>query len=222
MNRLLDRIAIIMGAGEGIGKGVARRFASEGATVVVAEINAETGQQTAGDISRDFGTKASFVPTDVSNKDSVLAMVDTAVTAFGRVDILVNNAWGGGSYSRLEHKTNTNMEQALRIALFGAFWAMQAVSPHMRRSGGGRIINMCSLNGVNAHMYTAEYNTAKEALRALTRTAACEWARHNILASIICPAPATPTYETFRRSSPENAAFLSQTESDGEDGRRGA
>jgi NAD(P)-dependent dehydrogenase (short-subunit alcohol dehydrogenase family) len=176
--------------------------------VVVADIDAETGQQTVAEILRDFGTRATFVPTDVSSKDSVQALVDTAIAAIGPADVLVNNAWGGGSYSRLESKTDTDMEQALRVALFGAFWTMQAVFPHMRRSGGGRIINMCSLNGVNAHMYTAEYNTAKEALRALTRTAAREWARHNILANVICPAAATPAYERFRRYSSANAAWL--------------
>jgi NAD(P)-dependent dehydrogenase (short-subunit alcohol dehydrogenase family) len=94
------------------------------------------------------------------------------------------------------------------VALFAAFWAMQTAYPHMRRQGGGRIINICSLNGVNAHMYTAEYNTAKEALRALTRTAAREWARHNIVANVICPAAATAAYEAFRAADPVNAAAL--------------
>jgi NAD(P)-dependent dehydrogenase (short-subunit alcohol dehydrogenase family) len=208
MNRLLDKVAIVTGAGQGIGRGIARRFASEGAAVVIAEINAETGQRTAKEIKSDFGTKALFVRTDVSKKEDVMAMVDAAVKTFGRVDILVNNAWSQTDYSRLEHKTDTDMEGALRVALFAAFWAMQAVFPHMRRNGGGRIISICSLNGVNAHMYTAAYNVTKEALRTLTRTAAREWARHNILANVICPAAVTPAYEVFRSSSPENAAAI--------------
>jgi NAD(P)-dependent dehydrogenase (short-subunit alcohol dehydrogenase family) len=78
----------------------------------------------------------------------------------------------------------------------------------MVKQGGGRIINLCSLNGVNAHMLTAEYNAGKEALRALTRTAAREWARHGILANVICPAAATASYEAFRQAAPENAAEL--------------
>jgi len=152
MNRLLDRVAIITGAGGGIGRGIARRFASEGASVVIADINAEMGQQTAAEISRDFGTKAVAVTTDVSNKESILAMVDATVKSFGRVDILVNNAWAPGRPSRLESKPEKHMDRAVRIGLYGPFWAMQAVFPHMRRQGGGRIISMCSLNGVNAHM----------------------------------------------------------------------
>jgi NAD(P)-dependent dehydrogenase (short-subunit alcohol dehydrogenase family) len=176
--------------------------------VVIAEINTETGQRTATEIVSDFGVRAQFVGTDVSSKESVLAMVDSTVASFGRVDILVNNAYAGGRNSRLEHKTDKGMERSLRIGFYGAFWAMQAVFPHMRKNGGGRIISICSLNGVNAHMYTAEYNATKEALRALTRTAAREWAQHNILANIICPAAESAAYEVFRRSSPENAALV--------------
>jgi NAD(P)-dependent dehydrogenase (short-subunit alcohol dehydrogenase family) len=208
MGRLAGKAAIITGAGQGIGRGIARRFAAEGAAVVIAERDAQLGQAVADELTRERGAHATFVATDVRDKAQVTAMVDAAIAAFGRVDVLVNNAWGGGSFSRLEHKTDADLRQGIDVALFGAFWAMQGVFPHMRRQGGGRIIALCSLNGVNAHMYTAEYNSAKEALRALTRSAAREWARHNILANIICPAASTPAYEAFRRADPENAAAL--------------
>jgi NAD(P)-dependent dehydrogenase (short-subunit alcohol dehydrogenase family) len=85
---------------------------------------------------------------------------------------------------------------------------MQAVFPHMVAQGGGRIINFVSLNGINAHMYSADYNAAKEAIRALTRTAAREWARHNVLVNAIAPAAATPAYEAFAEAAPENAAEM--------------
>ena len=208
MNRLLGKVAIVTGAGQGIGRGIARRFASEGAIVAVAELNTGTGQQTVKDIQTDFGVEALFVRTDVSNKDSVLAMVEHTVKTFGRVDILVNNAWSGSRTKHLEDKNDAEMEGAVRVGFLSAFWAMQAVFPYMRGNGGGRIISLCSLNGVNAHMYTADYNAAKEALRALTRTAAREWAQHNILANIICPAAETPSYEAFRRASPDNAVAM--------------
>jgi len=208
MGRLEGRVAIVTGAGQGIGRGIARRLAAEGAAVVIAERDAASGRAAADEIGRDFGARAEFVATDVTDKAQVVAMVDAAVAACGRVDVLVNNAWGGGSFCRLEHKTDADLQHGLQVALFGAFWAMQAVFPHMRRQGGGRIITLCSLNGVNAHMYTAEYNSAKEALRALTRTAAREWARHNILANVICPAAVTAPYEAFRAFDPANAAAL--------------
>ena len=208
MGRLDDRVAIVTGAGQGIGRGIARRFAAEGAALVIAERDEASGRAVAAELARDFGARAEFIPTDVTDKAHVVATVDAAIARCGRIDVLVNNAWAGGSFCRLEHKTDADMRHGLQVALFGAFWAMQAVFPHMRRQGGGRIITLCSLNGVNAHMYTAEYNSAKEALRALTRTAAREWARHNILANVICPAAVTAPYEAFRAFDPENAAAL--------------
>jgi NAD(P)-dependent dehydrogenase (short-subunit alcohol dehydrogenase family) len=148
------------------------------------------------------------VRTDVGVRDQVVAAVERTVTEFGSVDILVNNAWGGGTTTRLEYKTDSALEHGWRVGLMSSFWAMQTAFPHMKAAGWGRIVSVCSLNGVNAHMFTVEYNTAKEALRALTRTAAREWARHGICANIICPAAATVSYEAFRRASPENAAKL--------------
>ena len=208
MGRLQDRVAIVTGAGQGIGRGIARRFAAEGASVVVAERDVAGGAAVVDELTRELGARAELVATDVTDKAQVAAMVERTVAAFGRVDVLVNNAWGGGSFCRLEHKSDADLRTALDVAVFAAFWAMQAVFPHMRRQGGGRIITLCSLNGVNAHMFTAEYNAAKEALRTLTRTAAREWGRHNILANVICPAAVTAPYELFRQFDPANAAAL--------------
>lgn len=208
MDRLRDKVAIITGAGQGIGRGIARRFAAEGAHIVVAEMNPETGERTAKELRTDFGVKSLFTRTDIGDKESVWAMVDATIQTFGRVDILVNNAFSGAMPARLENMTDEAMTNGARVGLLGVFWPLKAVFPHMRKNGGGRIITICSLNGVNAHVYTAHYNSAREGARALTRTAAREWARHNILANIICPAAATPAYEAFRAASPENAAAL--------------
>jgi NAD(P)-dependent dehydrogenase (short-subunit alcohol dehydrogenase family) len=208
VGRLAGRVVIVTGAGRGIGRGIARRFAAEGARVVVGEIDEASGRAVALSIGSELGAEARFVRTDVGVKADVLALVARAVEDFGSADVLVNNAWGGGTVERLEHKSDETLESGLRLGLMSAFWAMQAVFPHMRRGGWGRIVNLCSLNGVNAHMFTAEYNVAKEGLRALTRTAAREWARHGICANVICPAAVSVQYEAFRRASPENAARL--------------
>ena len=92
----------------------------------------------------------------------------------------------------------------------GPWWAMQAAFAGMKAQGWGRVINVCSLNGVNAHPYTAEYNSAKEALRGLSRTAAREWAQYGICVNILCPAARTPAFEMFEKYSPENAALMLQ------------
>ncbi len=208
MNRLQDKVAIITGSGEGIGLGVARRFAAEGARIVIAELNESTGKSAANDIELDFGRSVLFVKTDVSQKDNIMSMVDATVEHFGRIDILVNNAWGGGQLSRLEYKDTELMDRALGVGFYGVFWAMQAVFPYMKASGWGRVITMCSLNGVNAHMYSAEYNSTKEAARTLTRTAAREWARHNITANVICPGAATAAFQAVQAANPEMVAEI--------------
>jgi len=210
VKRLEGRVAIVTGAGRGIGRGVARRLAGEGAAVVVAELDPESGAVCARELRDEFGAKVLYLRTDVGRKEDVLAMVERAVAVLGGADVLVNNAWGGGTTERLEKKSDALMEHGFRVGLMSAFWAMQAAFPHMRAKGWGRIVSVCSLNGVNAHMYTAEYNAAKEALRALTRTAAREWARHGICANVICPAAVSVQYEAFRKANPELAARLTE------------
>jgi NAD(P)-dependent dehydrogenase (short-subunit alcohol dehydrogenase family) len=207
MGRLDGRVALVTGAGFGIGRGIARRFAREGAAVVVAEIDRVSGERTAAEMD-PLGGRGLFVEADVADAGACRRAVDETIARFGRVDTLVNNAWGGGTVKRLEHKTDEDMQHGLRLGFLAHFWLMQAVFPHMKRQRGGAIVNLCSLNGVNAHMYTAEYNAAKEASRALARTAAREWARHGIRVNVICPAAATEAYEAFASMAPENAAAL--------------
>jgi NAD(P)-dependent dehydrogenase (short-subunit alcohol dehydrogenase family) len=208
VGRLDGKVAIVTGAGQGIGRGVARMYAREGAAVSVAEINRETGTQVAKEIEQELGGTARFLPTDVLDEAQVRATVRDTVEAFGRVDILVNNAYVAGPMDRTERKNPDDLLLSYRGGPLHTFWAMQAVFPHMRDQGGGRIINFVSLNGINAHMYSVDYNAAKEAIRAITRTAAREWARHNILVNAIAPAAASPAYVAFAEAAPENAAEL--------------
>jgi len=120
---LKGRVAIVTGAGDGIGAAVARRFAAEGARVLVAEVNEETGRAAADEIG------GLFLRTDVGEKAQVLAMVDTAVREWGGVDILVDNAWAAGNVGRVENKTDEMLARGLGIGFYGPFWAMQAAFP---------------------------------------------------------------------------------------------
>ncbi|MFL6239441.1 MAG: SDR family NAD(P)-dependent oxidoreductase [Actinomycetes bacterium] len=199
MGQLDGRVAVVTGAGEGIGRGIARRFVDEGARVVVAEIN----DGLCAALSDELGDNAYFVQTDVSNKTDVQRAVEAADQHFGSIDILVNNAWGGGEIGRLENKSDELIAHGLAVGLYGPLWAMQAAYSHMKANGYGRIINMCSLNGVNAHMGTTEYNVAKEGLRALSRTAAREWAASGVTVNVICPAARSAAFERVIQQHPE-------------------
>jgi NAD(P)-dependent dehydrogenase (short-subunit alcohol dehydrogenase family) len=193
--QLQGRVALVTGGGEGIGRGIVRRFVDEGAQVMLADINAELGAQTAAELG------ASFVECDVST--GAAAAVEATVSAFGTIDILVNNAWGGGELSRVENKTREGFERGFGVGFFGPYDAMKAAFPVMKAKGYGRIISMCSLNGVNAHIGSVEYNAAKEALRTLTRTAAREWAATGIVANVICPAAVSAALERVLETNPE-------------------
>jgi NAD(P)-dependent dehydrogenase (short-subunit alcohol dehydrogenase family) len=209
VDRLRDRVAIVTGAGRGIGQGIARRFASEGARIVVAERDRSHGEATVDQLLAT-GAEALFVPTDVSKRDHIEAMVAATVKRFGVVDILVNNAQSFTAPAPLEEMTDEMMATSLDGGLWATFWAMRAVFPIMRDHGGGRIINFASLNGVRGAALTGNYNAAKEGIRALTRTAAREWARYDILVNVICPAAASAAWLDYRRRSPDNAAAAEQ------------
>ena len=197
--QLEDRVAVITGAGEGIGRGIASAFVKEGAKVVIAEINAELGNAAVSEL----GDNAIFVETDVSVKEDNERMIAAAVDQWGTLDILVNNAWSGGVISRVESKSPELMEHGLNVGFLGPLWAMVAAHPIMKEQSYGRIVNLCSLNGVNAHMGTVEYNSAKEALRSATRTAAREWAPLGITANIICPAAKSASFFRVMSQFPE-------------------
>lgn len=206
MGRLQDRVAVITGAGDGIGHGIARRFAAEGAKVLVAELHAEAGERVAAELRDEFGVDAIAQCTDVSDKDQVLAMIAAAQQRWGTVDVLVNNAWGGGGLGRVEYKQDIAFERGFGVGFYGPFWAMQATFPLMKAQGRGNVVNLCSLNGVNAHMGTAEYNSAKEALRSLSRTAAREWASYGIVVNVICPAAKSAAFRAVMQRNPELVA----------------
>ncbi|MGN0102367.1 MAG: SDR family NAD(P)-dependent oxidoreductase [Dietzia sp.] len=208
MGTLDGRVAVVTGAGMGIGRGIAGALAREGASVMVAEIDEAAGTGTARWLREQWGVEAEFVPTDVMVKDQVVGMIDSTVQRFGRLDILVNNAWRGSGFARLENMADEKLRSGFDMAVMAAFWAMQAALPELEKHGTGRVINLCSLNGVNAHMYSVQYNAAKEALRTLTRTAAREWAPRQVCCNVICPGAQSEAYRRVAEANPEMAAGI--------------
>ncbi|AQZ96496.1 SDR family NAD(P)-dependent oxidoreductase [Halopseudomonas phragmitis] len=208
MLRLDNKAALITGAAMGIGRGIAEAMLNAGARVMLIDINTTALDACVRELSERHHDRVSSMTVDVTKKAQVQQMISATCTKFGRLDILVNNAWKGAGLARIERQSDEQLRGAFDMAVMAAFWAMQAALPEFRRLGAGRVINLCSLNGVNAHMYSADYNAAKEALRSLTRTAAREWASDQICCNIICPGAASEAYQRFAAANPANAAAM--------------
>ena len=186
MKRLMHKVAIVTGSSSGIGKAIALRFGEEGAKVVVAARRLALCEETVHQI-REQGGEALAVRTDVTDERQVEALIQQTVTAYGRVDILVNNAgiFGG---RRIAETTTAAFDEVLNVNLRGTFFCCRAGFRQMTAQGGGLILNMSSVAGVQAWAGTGAYSASKHAIMALTRSLAEEGKAHRIKVSAICPA----------------------------------
>lgn len=207
MKLLENKVALITGAGGGIGEGVARHFIKHGASVIVAELNEDLGSTVTNDL-RAQGGNAFFVKTDVSSKEDINAAIQTAVDKFGGLDTLVNNAFAPTPNVLIEDKTDEMLRQTLDTTVWAAWWAMRAALPHMRARGGGSIVNFYSIDTEIGAWMHSDYNTAKSAILGLTRSAAAEWGRFNIRVNAIAP---TAMGATFYKLAAENPEFAERS-----------
>lgn len=183
--RLRDKVAIVTGAGSGIGEGIVELFSREGAKVAVADIDVENGERVTG-ATLEAGGEAVFIRADVGSETDIERLVATTVERFGGIDILVNNA-GIIAFTPLESLDPERWDRVMAVNLRSAVLGAKYVIPHMRRAGGGAIVNIASIQSVRTAPEFAAYAASKGGLMMVTRTMALELGPENIRVNAVLP-----------------------------------
>jgi meso-butanediol dehydrogenase/(S,S)-butanediol dehydrogenase/diacetyl reductase len=198
--RFEDQAVLITGAASGIGAAAARRFASEGARLVLADINVDGTAGLAAELAA-AGCQTKSLAVDVRDRIQVEAAVEATVSSFGRIDVLFNNA-GIGAYGESPDLDPDVWHNVMAIDLHSVFYGTRAAVPHMRRQGSGSIVNTASISGLFGDFGLAAYNAAKGAVVNYTRTAAIDHAKDGIRVNAVCPGPIDTALISFTSQFP--------------------
>jgi len=202
--QLAGRVALVTGAGQGVGQGIALALASEGVSVAAVGRTPEKLEDTCA-LVRERGAEAEAFVCDIADTEAVPGVVEAVVGRFGRLDILVNNAYAG-AYGPLLDLSDSSFQRGFRSGPFAAFALMRAAHPHLKATGDGSIVNLVTSAMVRWDPTTyGAYAAAKQALRSLTRTAAVEWAADGIRVNSIAPHALSPGLQRWTERHPDEA-----------------
>lgn len=202
MKRCEGKVVMITGGGRGIGRGISNAFAAEGAKLVITGRTKSTLDIARKELEDQYGVEVLALTADGSDQEAVRNVVKTTVETFGKIDAVINNAQTILAQTPLEDLTTDDFLTNFKTGPLAAFYYMLAAFPYLKESKGS-IVNFGSGGGQNGLIDFAAYNTSKEAMRGLSRTAANEWGKYGINVNVVCPIVETPGMKEWEKNYPE-------------------
>ncbi len=202
MKKLENKVAIITGGGKGIGYGLARAFAREGANIVITGRTEGRLQNAKQALEEEFGIKVLTVAADGADEAAVKNVIARTIETFGRIDTLINNAQTSKSGVMLKDHTKEDFDLAIYSGLYGAFFYMRECYPYLKESHGS-VINFASGAGLFGKLGQSSYAAAKEGIRGMSRVAAAEWGPDGIRVNVVCPLAMTESLAEWRDNYPD-------------------
>lgn len=202
MKRFEGKVVLVTGGGQGIGYGVSRAFAAEGASLILTGRTLSKLERAKAALEADFGVKVCIVTADGGNEDDVKNAIETGVKEFGHLDTVVNNAQNSASGVMLVDHTKEDFDKAIYSGLYATFFYMKHAFPYLKETGGS-VVNFASGAGLFGKPGQSSYAAAKEGIRGLSRVAATEWGPMGVRVNVVCPLAMTEGLEQWKEAYPD-------------------
>ena len=202
MKKMENKVVIVTGGGSGIGYGISRAYANEGANLVITGRTLSKLETAKEELEKDYGVKVLAIAADGGDEKAVESAVNQTVEEFGKIDVIINNAQASKSGVMLADHTKEDFDLAINTGLYGTFNYMRFAFPHLKESVG-TVVNFASGAGLAGRPGQGSYAAAKEGIRGMSRVAATEWGEFGINVNVVCPLAMTKALENWKEEYPE-------------------